>query len=688
MQRLIFESSPAFILLCLVLGVVYAYVLYQTKHTWSKRANLTLFAVRAVIVALISFLLIGPVLKLTNNIFEKSTLVFLVDNSTSLKGNVDSLKLQNELNETTKRLREQGYDIVWKDLSGKEIDKIKFENKSSDLNGALRNVTSDYEGKNLTGIVVLTDGIYNSGASPLYAPWHVPITTIGIGDTIEHADLILKNVAYNEIAYQGNRFPVRAEVAIQNMPNQEVTVSIFKNGSVLNQQRKNTDKKSLLQFDFLADAKDKGIQRWDVLVEPSTQETNLKNNRASIFVEVVEGRKKILVIAPSPHSDIKALRSVVEKNPNYEFIFHIPGVTKTDQALLQPAGAELVIFHQAFDQDAKTAGLFSQLSKGKSSMLLIIGNKTNLRLLQANEVPLNFINPTQKDEATPIVNSSFHDFEFSENSNSIFSRYPPVQVPFGKFSYPANAQVLLYQRIGSVATDRPMLLSWEDNGRKVAAFIGDGLWKWRLDEFSTSEKTEIFDETFSKLIQYLSTAEDKRKFRFFPIQNEFTDASPVIFEGQVYNDLFEKIYGNKIDLKLIDDKGKTSTYNYTLSPGGERYRVGGLKEGAYRFTATTEINSKREIVSGQFLVKEQNIEPLNAVADFGLLRKLSKATGGKFYNSNNWNQLVTDFKKTEPKELIHSDESFNPLIHVKWFFYLLLLLISTEWFSRKYLGSY
>jgi len=688
MQRLIFESPPAFILFCVLLGLGYAYVLYRGKQTWNKRINQLLFAVRAIIVALVSFLLIGPVLKLTNNIFEKSTLVFLVDNSTSLRENSDSLKLRNELLETAKQLREQGYEIVWKDLSGKEIDKIKFENKSSDLNGALRNVTSDYEGKNLAGIVVLTDGIYNSGASPLYTPWHVPITTVGIGDTIEHADLILKNVAYNKIAYQGNRFPVRAEVAIQNMPHQDVVVSIFHNGLLLSQQKKNTEKKLFLQFDFLADAKDKGIQRWDVLVEPSAHETNLKNNRTSIFVEVVEGRKKILVIAPSPHPDIKALRTMVEKNPNYELILHIPGVTKTDPSFLQPGAAELVIFHQAFDQENKTAALFSQLNKGKSSVLLIIGNKTNLRQLQGNGIPLNFVSPAQKDEATPIINSSFHDFEFSENSNGVFSRYPPVQVPFGKFSYPSNAQVLLNQRIGSVATDRPMLLSWEDNGRKVAAFIGDGLWKWRLDEFSTSEKTEIFDETFSKLIQYLSTIGDKRKFRFFPVLNEFTDSSPVVFEGQVYNDLFEKVYGNKIDLKLTDEKGKASTYNYTLSPGGERYRVGGLKEGAYRFTATTDINSKREVVSGQFLVKEQNIEPLNVVADFGLLRKLSKATGAKFYNSNSWNQLVADFKKTEPKELIHSEESFNPLIHVKWFFFLLLLLVSTEWFSRKYLGSY
>jgi len=647
-----------------------------------------MFAVRAILVALVSFLLVGPILKLTNNSLEKPALVFLIDNSTSLKGNVDSLKIQKNLTETTKRLREQGYEIFWKDLSGIVIDKIKFDNKTSDLNGALRNVTSDYEGKNLAGIVLLSDGIYNSGASPLYTPWRVPVTTIGLGDTTEHADLILKNVAFNKIAYQGNRFPIRAEVAIQNMPNQEMIVSIFKNGSLLNQQKRNTDKKLLLQFDFQADAKDMGIQRWDILVEPVSRESNLKNNRASIFVEVVEGRKKILVIAPSPHPDIKALRTIVEKNQNYEFILHIPGITKLNPALLQPDAAELVIFHQAFDQEMKTGALFSQFNKGKSSLLLIIGNKTNLRLFQSNGVPLNFPAPGQMDEATPVINSAFHDFDFSENSNSIFSRYPPIQVPFGKFSYPPNAQVLLNQRIGSVATDRPMLLSWEDNGRKVAAFIGDGLWKWRLDEFATSEKTEIFDETFSKLIQYLSTVEDKRKFRFFPIQNEFTDSSPVIFEGQVYNDLYEKIYGNKIDLKLIDERGKISTYNYTISPGGERYRVGGLKEGAYRFTATTDINSKKEIVSGQFLVKEQNIEHLNVVADFGLLKKLSHGSGGKFYQPKDWNLLVSDFKKTEPKELIHSEESFNPLIHVKWFFFLLLLLISAEWFSRKYLGSY
>jgi len=688
MQRLIFESSPAFIFLCVLLGLSYAWLLYGAKHPWNKRVNQFLFALRAISVGLLSFLLIGPILKLTTTIFEKPALVFLVDNSLSLKENADSLKTQNALKESTQQLRKQGYEVRWKNLAGMEIEKMKFENKSSDLNGALRGVVNEFEGKNLAGIILVTDGIYNSGASPLYTPWRIPITTLGIGDTTEHADLILRNIEYNKVAYQGNQFPIRAEVAIRHLPDQEVTVSIYKNGMLLRQEKKNTTNKLLLTFDFLVEAKDKGIQRLDVVVNPVARESNLKNNRASIFVEVVEGRKKILVIAPAPHPDIKALRSVIEKNPNYEFILHVPGISRTDPVLLQPGQTELVIFHQPFDLEMKTASLFSQLSKGKSSLLLFIGSKTNLRLLPANGIPLNFTNTTQKDEVTPLVSSSFHDFEFSENSNSIFASYPPVSVPFGKFSFPPNAQVLLNQRIGSVVTDRPLLLVWEENNHRVAAFVGEGLWRWRLEEFSSAEKTEVFDGVFSKLVQYLSTLDDKRKFRFFPVQNEFSDDGPVVLEGQVYNDLFEKIYGNKIDLTLRDEKGKSTPYSYVLSPGGERYKIGGLKEGSYDYKATTTLNGKNENVSGKFIVTTQNIEPQNLVADFGLLRKLSQATGGKFYHHSEWDKVVADFKQSGPKELIHAEDSFNPLIHLKWVFFLLLLLISAEWFLRKYLGSY
>jgi hypothetical protein len=692
MQHLLFESSPIFIFLCAAIAIGYAYVLYRSKHTWSKRINQVLFGLRTILVFFLAILLLGPVIKLITNQFEKPSWVFLIDSSSSVAEVVDStsrIQLNSQLDQVRESLQQEGYEVKWNDLSGDELAEVSYTAPTSDLNKGIQNVIQEYEGKNLAGIILVSDGIYNSGLSPLYTPVRMPIHTIAVGDSIARVDVILKNVAFNKVAYQGNKFPIRAQVLLQGLQSQEVVVSVSKNGKSISTLQKNSDDKTFLDFDFQLDAAEKGIQRYDVSVKPVEGESNKRNNAASIFIEVVEGKKKIVMIAPAPHPDIKALKTVVEKNSNYEFVLHIPGIAEADPALLTAGGAELYIFHQVIDQFGKTSRLFSELYKSNSSVMLMIGGNTNLRQLQQYDIPIQFESFNgQWDDVTPVINNNFRDFGFSENSNGVFARYPPADVPFGKFSYPPSASVLLYQRIGSIITDRPMLMTWPDNNRKIAVMIGEGMWRWRLNEFADTGNTVFFDELFSKLIQYLSTLDDKRKFRAFPLQNEFSDSEPVVIESQVYNDLFELVYGNTIRIEVRNEKGETSNYSYVTSPGSSRYRIGGLKEGIYQFKAFTSLNGKTEEVNGQFLVKTQNLEAQNLTADFSLLRKLATETGGKFYKADQLNQLTNDLQQKKVASLIHSEETFNQLINLKWVFFLLLALISTEWFMRKYLGSY
>ena len=687
MQRIIFEYSPFYFLVCLALGVGYAFLLYTAKYNWSKSLNRILFAFRAVLATALMLLALGPILKQTENIFEKPSLVFLVDNSRSIKETTDTLQLMNALQQTATDVRKQNRDVELSGLSGIS-DSIYFMNSTSDLTSGLHNTINRYEGKNLSGIVLVSDGIYNNGLSPLYLPTRIRVYTLGIGDTTERADVVLRNVAYNRIVYQGNKFPLRAEVGVIGMPNQEITISVLQQGKVLQQQKKNSGTKSLLDFDFQLDAGTQGIQRLEVRIENVPRETNFKNNRASAFVEVVEGKKKILLIARAPHPDIKALRNVVEKNSNYEFIVHIPGVKEADPTLLVPGKVDMVIAHQSPDLDGKTTALITSFLKAKTSVLVIIGQKTMLRSLVTIGVPVNFEPSTQRDEVQPVLNPDYKELGFSDGLNSNITRYPPVSVPFGKFSYPATAKIILYQRIGSVITERPMLYTVEDDRQKIAVMMGEGIWKWRLSEFQETEKTSTFDEVFSKLLQYLSTQDDRRKFRCFPLQHEFTSDGPVVMESQVYNDLFEPVYGNTIDLELRDEKGKVTNYRYITGPGNSRYRIGGLKEGVYRYRATTDVKGKREEVRGEFLMTEQNQEVQNLTADFGLLRTLAENTGGKFYRLNDINRLTAELSAEEAKSLIHSEESFHPLINLKAVFFLLLVLISVEWFLRKYFGSY
>jgi hypothetical protein len=692
LKSITLESSPAFILVCVAISVAYGFLLYRGKHPWSTNLNRGLLVGRIVLVFLLTFLLLGPIIKQINNIVEKPVFVILQDNSLSVKESIDSVSLnavKNSVSAFRELLADNGFEVSHQNLAGDENSQISFNAPSSDLQGALRKISNQYEGKAIAGVLLLSDGIYNTGLSPLYANYNFPVHTVGLGDTTQRQDIILKDLIYNKIAYQGNKFPLRAEVLLKGYPNQDIAISLLQSGKVIERVNKKSGSEQMLTVDFNTLAAEQGIQRFDVQVEVKSGEHNVKNNRSTAFVEVVEGKKKILVVASSPHPDLKALRSVIEKNSNYDFLLHIPGIQEAEPKNLQPTVVDLVIFHQSPDKRGRTRDLFQRFANSKTSLFLVAGTQTDLNQVTQSNMPLKFEQPPrQLDDVMPVINPAFSSFLISPEANTVFSGFPPVWVPFGKMQVPASAAVLLFQRVGSLTTDKPLLWINTTENQKVAFMLADGLWQWRLHEYSKFENTETFDEVFGKLIQYLSTTDDKSKFRSYPVEQQFSDTETVVFESQVYNDIYEPVYGNAITIELTDDKSKKYQYNYVISPGNARYEIGGLKEGVYRYKSATEIKGRKEEVRGQFLVTAQQAELQNLTADFDLLRKLSSSTGGQFYKASEFEKLKSDLTTNEATGRIHSEEKYDSLLNLKWAFFLLLALASVEWFLRKYFGGY
>jgi len=691
MQRIIFESSPFYLLLCLLLALGLAYLLYRTTHPWTKTWNRILFATRTVLAFLLMFLLLGPIVRQINNIYERPLFVMLFDTSASVREATDSTRLQavdQQLTTLRTGLTDRGFDARVTDLAGEEIETPRYNATTTDLNGALKKIANRYEGRKIAGVLLVSDGIYNTGASPLYSTYNFPVHTLGVGDTLQRTDAGIKAVVYNKIAYQGNKFPLRVEVQLKNLDNQPIQVSLSQRGKVLAQETKNSGNSALLVYDFQPLANEQGIQKLDVQVEVKPGEHNIRNNRASVFVEVVEGKKKILVIAPAPHPDIKALREVIEKNSNYEFILQVPGLER-QAAPYKPDDVDLVILHQAPDLRGKTRTLFQQFAARRTSLLLILGQQSDLRALAQQNMPIKFDAPPREyDEVTPVINAAFSNFSISAEATSLAADYPPVSVHFGKMRLPLSATPLLQQRVGNVSTEKPLLAVDQQDNRKIGVMLGEGLWRWRMNEFDRTDNTAGFDELFGKLVQFLSTTEDKRKFRSYPLQQEFSDTEAVVFESQVYNDIFEPVYGNTINIDITNEAGKKTSYSYVISPGNTRYQIGGLKEGVYRYTSSTSINQKTETVRGEFAVVARQAELQNLTADFDLLRKLSANTGGRFYPASQQATLATELLKPEAQSVIHTEESFDFLLNLKWFFLILILLVSLEWFVRKYFGSY
>jgi hypothetical protein len=686
-QRLIFDSSPLFLIVCLAIALAGAWFLYRGKHSWGMWTTRLLFLFRASLLFLVAVLLLGPIIKLIQNTDEKPEVVLLLDNSSSIRDVLDSAQQQavlQQLSGTQHVLEDAGYGVQ---VKGLDNNTNAFSHPQSDLNSALRDVEAQYDDRNLAAIVLLSDGIYNTGASPLYSTFKTTVHTVGLGDSVQRKDLVLSALRYNKVAYQGNQFPLQAEVRVHALPNQDVAVQVLRNGKEVTSAKQASGTKTLLLFDFVLDADQAGIQRYDVVVQSVAGESNARNNAASAFIEVAEGRKKIALIAPAPHPDIKALRAVIEKNQNYELVLHVPGVKEAEPENLLPEKIDLVIMHQAPDVRGLTSAAFAMYVNEQVPVFIVLGQQSNLRALPQAGINLTFESAGQWDEAFGITAQQFSAFPLPENLNNSLMRYPPLVIPFGKFAFPPEAKVILHQRIGSVATQRPLLWYIEKDAQKIAVLGGEGIWRWRLKEFDLNENTEVFDALFGKFIQFMSSKDDRRKFRAFPTKQQFNDTEYVVFESQLFNDLYEPQFGPEVTLTVLNAQGQANRFAYTPTAARPQYQFN-LPAGVYRYTASVNRNGKEETDRGQFSVSPIQIESQNLTADFQMLRSLATNSGGQFFQLGDLLSLQRQLTNQKPPAVVHSDEAFFPLIDLKMLFVAFLILISTEWFFRKYLGSY
>ena len=690
--QLLFESPPWLILLCFLAGAGYAYLQYQRQGHCGKRTNQVLAGFRFLLVTLLGIILLSPFIKQIRNLVEDPSLVIAIDNSTSVSEVEDSTNLQSLLGELSKMitiLEEEDYSIDIRTMDGQEspseITQAKFNYPSTDINQLLSQIQSDYEGRNLGGVVLLSDGIYNQGISPQFVPYNFRIHTIGLGDTIPKTDLNLQSVLYNKLTYQGNKYPLKAAILNTGFVGEDVVIEVRRGNSVLDTKTfRIKGNNELNEVNFFLEAEEKGIQHLVVRIVPKSGEYTYNNNVKHAYVDVIEGKEKILMVANSPHPDIKAIKSAIEKNQNYEFRQFIPGL---DQ--LEIDKYDLVILHQFPDRRNLYRAYLDRILANNPSIWFIVGSQTNLQELnKLNSMVTITQSGNQTDQVFPVYNQGFERFSFDLKLQSTLRNYSPATVPFGKYELQPETEVILYQKVGAIETRNPLLVVKVDGDQKTGLMLGEGLWQWRLQEYASNENQVAFDELISKLVQFLSSKEDKRKFKVYPVKNDIFTNESIVFETETYNDVYEKVYGNRIELVIQDEDGGKSEFTYTPSEFNSQYQLSGLGQGVYRYEAETQLTSGRQTSSGEFTVNELLIEALNLTADHHLLRTISHQTQARFYRKDQISQLQESLLNQKAQGIIHTQEEFLPIINLKWLLVMLVMLVSTEWFARKYFGSY
>ncbi|TAG69556.1 MAG: VWA domain-containing protein, partial [Runella slithyformis] len=298
LTEIIFQSSPWYVGFCLLLGAVYAFLLYQPAPAWSKQINWLLAFLRGALVSLIAFLLLAPLLRSIQTRTDKPKVVLAIDNSESLVNY--GPKWLPELAKLRENLAEAGLEVTTQTLNNEnlqaELPSLRFDQRSSNLSELLSNAKNNYEGRNLTDVVLLTDGISNQGLTPTFGTYPFRVHTVGIGDTLPKRDVSLKAITANKIAYLGNQFPIQADIVASGFAGRTVGVTLKQNGNPVARQvitfKQNND---FQQVTFQTTSNLKGVQHYVVEVEALSGEFTTKNNRRDVYLDIVDGKEKILL---------------------------------------------------------------------------------------------------------------------------------------------------------------------------------------------------------------------------------------------------------------------------------------------------------------------------------------------------------------------------------------------------------
>jgi len=695
-MEIIFSYPFWFILFCLLLGALYAVILYYKNRDFTPELkNLvwvkgTLAVLRWITVSVLAFLLLSPLIK--SNHLDKidPRIVFLQDNSESLKLNrsaEDSIQYQSEIQSLRTAINgkyDLDYFVFDKDL--RQDDILNFEGKSTNVSNALEQVNGLYYNQNVGAVILASDGIYNQGDNPIYSSSDFPIYALALGDTSQQTDVKIVAVRNNKIAYLDDEIQVKVDLQANHLKEEQYKLNLSSKGNVLQSKTLSISEDfDETETSFTIKAEAIGIHRYTLEVKSFEDEISVVNNTYDFFVEVIDNRQKILLVANAPHPDIAAIKSVVELNKNFEIDIQY---LNQFQAELTPYS--LVILHQVPCKNLGGQQLLNSVNALKIPVWFITGTASAYELFNEAQSMLS-IDPSAENtnEASPLLNSSFTSFSISDHTAKSLKKFPPVTTPFGNYNVGASTSIALKQKIGSVETDFPLLCFQDNFGTRSAAFIGNGLWRWKLHDYLENDSHEAFNEIIEKTLNYLALKGDKRKFRVNTNKNNFFEGEMIQFEAELYNENYELVNDPEVNLIVRNEEGQDYPFIFNKTSNAYQFQTNTLPLGKYSYTAITNFNGTKQTAEGIFSIQAMQLEALQTTANHKLLKKLAQQTDGSFYLLDEIKTLQEDLMNLESlKPRLYESVKTQALINLKALFFVILAFLSIEWFARKWMGSY
>ncbi|MEO0104200.1 MAG: hypothetical protein ABIK63_06280 [candidate division WOR-3 bacterium] len=603
---------------------------------------------------IVTILLLFIILNITFNFFisKKPKIFVFLDSSLSMEEEKKFPQAINFLEILKKEVKD--FKIFTFGETIKEVSSLanlSCQEKRTDFN----KVFDIFPLKKPDIVLILSDGLHNSGSFSLTEKLPFPIHTIGFGTPALY-DFSISDVNYPNFTFVNETVKVIFRIKSSNLKGL-LPVFLISDEKIIQKKELNfLTENVILEDSFKIIFSEEGKKFLTLKIPDIKEEVDHSNNQYFLTITVKKKLAKILYLSNQPTFNLKFIRKNLETNPDYQADFVYTFEKRNLNLIMKDY--EVIIFDN-FDfsvlKDKEKEMVNNLIKKAKGILFLVDKNVNFTNFSEYLPISPEKIQP-EKEVYFRLTEKGKENIVLENILNEI-NNLPPFS-GYLKGKPKENTEVLLITE-----KDSSPLFSYHFYQNKIIAlFSGFPFWRWLFvsDELLQTKLSNFF----LSLISFLKEG----KYRI-----------NISLEKEVFN------YPEEIKIKVIalNEIGKPARdLNIVLEiPKYEIRQVfnevaDGLYQTNFLPPDTGEIPLKISVFKEKEKIKEENIklkilleleEKKTPYLDTLFLKSLAQKSNGDFYLYPN---VPTTFTFLEEKKRI------NLKIYFQNNFYIYLILIS------------
>jgi len=589
---------------------------------------------------------------------------------------------------------------------------------------SLSQVSDEFRGEDLAGLIVFSDGRDNTGSDPVKAAKELdaPVFTIGFGrpkpkeEKEKERDLAIVSVSHDKRVVVGHTTDVTVTVASKGFGARSVPVELVLDGQVVARAALAlSPDRPERQVTMKVKPNVPGQYVYTVRVPTDPAEGNKANNERPMPVFVTDPVARVLYVEARPRWEFKFVTRLLRAYKNVEYTaivrtapgkMSIQGTNAVESARIaqmtptQLRRLKVIIIGDVphtFFTPLQLSTIAALVDEGASVMLL--AGRESFGPKGFGGTPLAHVLPaalmrrptyverrlrvelTEEGRAHPALQNVAHDW----------SKAPELISLVGVGAIRPGATVLMRTRGGS---NLPVAVVHRYGKGKAALVLSDSTWRWRLGMADGSIKVDLQTILWRQLITWLMPEEQAEKERravqlvanklHYELGEQVSlTVAAVDAEGKAVRDAKVVCHITMPDGKLMERQASLGK----LEAGGEARAEGYVTSfvphmsGKYTVVATAQADGAdlgRDQVS--IRVGETSIEMNETDPNRELLKKLALLSGGGYYEPRDASQIASRIA-IKPKKNTWTEKKE---VWDRWWVFLCFVgLVGAEWVIRR-----